>query len=110
MGDKDRVSYFSDEPKVRPSSWVAPAKCETEYKVDEFAKWAHSWCYPRDGSHIPEKLQGLFWFKDMKLDDVAACFSLGEWDSEERVLKLDVATSFVFKDSFKGRGFASQIG
>lgn len=100
------------KPMAMPTSWIegAPAKCKTIWRLDEFAKWAHSWCYPRHGANIPKKLQGLFWLKDMKLEDVAVCLSLGTWDSHKRVLTLEVATSFVFKNSWAGDRLAQSIG
>lgn len=80
------------------------AKDVDRFVLDDLVKDAHSWCnsdlVPED-KRVPSFLRGLFWMKDLKLDDVAFCPSLGEWDAKARSLKLAVWTHFVYR---KGKG------
>lgn len=73
---------------------------EGQGSLPDLVKEAHTWCnsdlVPAD-KRVPEFLRGLYWMKDLQLDDVAFCPSLGEWDPETRSAKLAVWTHFVFR-------------
>eukprot|EP00928_Gymnodinium_smaydae_P062939 TRINITY_DN4665_c0_g5_i2.p1 TRINITY_DN4665_c0_g5~~TRINITY_DN4665_c0_g5_i2.p1 ORF type:complete len:209 (+),score=7.09 TRINITY_DN4665_c0_g5_i2:23-628(+) len=51
----------------------------------------------------PEKLQGLFFLKDLHLPDVMACLSTGVWNRSSRTLTLRVWKDFVVQDTLAGK-------
>jgi len=86
--------------------------CKQHHMLSSFAEEASSWCDPLKvpaGKRAPAKLQGLFWLSGLPLPDVAACFSRGVWDKEERTLRVNVWSDFVFKDTTASEAFESLI-
>jgi len=81
-------------------------RCGSEYtlggmgsdRLPDLLTHAHEWCrtdlVPED-RRVPDVLRGLFWMKDLALDDVAFCGSLGEWDAETLTARLPVWSTFV---------------
>jgi len=67
-------------------------------KLQDFILSAHSWCrsdlVPEE-KRIPPFLRGLYWMKDLALDDIAFCPSLAEWDAATLTARMPVWSSFV---------------
>jgi len=74
--------------------------------LPDFFEHAHEWCNSNlvpPEKRVPEFLRGLYWMKDLKLDDIAFCPSLGEWNATTRSLRLAVWTHFVFRRKKTGK-------
>lgn len=72
-----------------------------------------SWCDPKyTKSPVPKKLQGLYWMKwaheERRIEDVAVCLSLGEWDASKKTMHFPQNyKQFFFKDSPKANALVS---
>lgn len=87
------------ELEVNRTDGLVWPDCSKAYGLTEFMKKAGAWCNPNlvaPEKRVPHKLQGLYWIKGSWTDDVAVCFSTGEWDATQRKLKLVVFKDFLF--------------
>jgi len=74
-------------------------KSHTLNGLPDFLDGAHEWCNSNlvpEEKRVPEELRGLYWMKDLALDDVAFCPSLAEWDEDTLTAKMSVWNMFVF--------------
>eukprot|EP00928_Gymnodinium_smaydae_P062934 TRINITY_DN4665_c0_g2_i1.p1 TRINITY_DN4665_c0_g2~~TRINITY_DN4665_c0_g2_i1.p1 ORF type:complete len:263 (+),score=32.20 TRINITY_DN4665_c0_g2_i1:209-997(+) len=97
--EEDQVDGDDDQSTLGPG-------CSKAYSVNEFVSKVTRWCDPlRVPATIraPEKLQGLFWLKDLPLPDVMACLSTGLWNQSSRTLTLRVWKDFVVQDTLAGK-------
>jgi hypothetical protein len=68
--------------------------------VRDMVEAAREWCDASklpEGMRVPPHMRGLYWMKDLPLQDVAFCTSLAEFDPETLTAKLAVWEHFVFR-------------
>jgi hypothetical protein len=86
--------------------------CSQTYSVESFVRASATWCDPMlvpESQRAPKKLQGLFWLKDLPLEDVAACFSLGTWNQEKLELRVGVFDTFTFLANEEGKALGKRL-
>eukprot|EP00928_Gymnodinium_smaydae_P062937 TRINITY_DN4665_c0_g4_i1.p1 TRINITY_DN4665_c0_g4~~TRINITY_DN4665_c0_g4_i1.p1 ORF type:complete len:309 (+),score=17.15 TRINITY_DN4665_c0_g4_i1:122-928(+) len=86
--------------------------CSKVYSVNDFVGKVTKWCDPMrvPATHRPpEKLQGLFWLKDIAFPEVAVCFSTGLWNQSTRTLTLRVWTHVVVPDTSAGKEWIPRL-
>merc|ERR1740123_2358844 len=97
--------------EAEASSESIVPKCAQRFHYSKLTE-AATWCDPKrvpEEQRVPEKLQGLFWLKDLSLPDVAACMSLAIWNKEDRTAIVTVWKDFVVMDNLFGVPMFNQL-